>query len=78
MIIVKCHYLVLSYEVRMIFVNKTNETNRKLKTLCKSKGMIFINNNNIDSTFLNRSKLHLNKSVTSLLIKNISKVVHSV
>ena len=55
-----------------------NETNRKLENLCKGKGMIFINNSNIDSTCLNRSKLHLNKSGTSLLIKNFSKAVNSV
>ena len=59
------------------FEDKINETNRSLENLCKGKGMIFINNSNIDSTFLNRSKLHLNKSGTSLLIKNFSKVVNS-
>ena len=60
------------------FEDKINETNRKLENLCKGKGMIFINNSNIDSTCLNRSKLHLNKSGTSLLIKNFSKAVNSV
>ena len=40
--------------------------------------MIFINNSNIESTCLNRVKLHLNKSGTSLLIKNFSKAVNSV
>ena len=59
------------------FEGKINETNRKLENLCKGKGMIFINNSNIDSTCLNRSKLHLNKSGTSLLIKNFSKAVNS-
>ena len=59
------------------FEDKINETNRKLENLCKGKGMIFINNSNIDSTCLNRSKLHLNKSGTSLLIKNFSKAVNS-
>ena len=59
------------------FEDKINETNRKLGNLCKGKGMIFINNSNIDSTCLNRSKLHLNKSGTSLLIKNFSKAVNS-
>ena len=59
------------------FEDKINETNRKLGNLCKGKGMIFINNSNIDSTCLNRSKLHLNKSGTSLLIKNFSKAVSS-
>ena len=45
--------------------------------MCKCKGKIFINNSNIGSTCLNRSKLHLNKSGTSLLIKNFSKTVNS-
>ena len=40
--------------------------------------MGFINNNNIDSTCLNSSKLHLNKSITSLMVKNFSKAVNSV
>ena len=57
--------------------DKINETIRKLENLCKDKGMIFINNRNIDSTCLNRSKLLLNKSGTSLLIKNFSKAVNS-
>ena len=51
------------------FEDKINETSRKLENLCRDKGMIFINNSNIDSTCLNRSKLLLNKSGTSLLIK---------
>ena len=41
------------------FEDKINETNRKLENLCKGKDMIFINNSNIDSNCLNRSKLHL-------------------
>ena len=60
------------------FEDKIKETIRKLENLCKGKSMSFINNSNIDSTCLNRNKLHLNKSGTSLLIKNFSKVVNSV
>ena len=60
------------------FEDKINETNRKLETLGKGMGMVFINNSNIDITCLNRSKLHLNKGGTSLLIKNFSKAVNSV
>ena len=60
------------------FEDKINETNRKLENLFKGKSMIFINNSNIDSTCLNRSKLHLNKSGTSLLIENFSKTGNSV
>ena len=56
------------------FEDKTNETNRNLENLCKGKGMIFINNSDIDSTCHNRSKLHLNKSGTSPLIKAVDSV----
>ena len=60
------------------FEDKINETNRNLENLCKGKGMIFINNSNFHRTCLSRSKLNLNKSGTSLLIKNVSKAVNSV
>ena len=53
------------------FEDKINETNRKLENLCKGKGMIFINNSNIDSTCLN-------KSGTFSLMKTFSKAVNSV
>ena len=59
------------------FEDKINETNRKLDNLCKGKGMSFINNSSIDNTCFNRSKLHLNKCGTSLLIRNFSKAVKS-
>ena len=57
------------------FEDKIYETNKKLENLSKGESMIFINKKNIDNTCLNRSKLHWNKSGTSLLIK---KVVNSV
>ena len=52
------------------FEEETKEINRKLENLCKGKGIKFINNNNnIDGSCFNRSKLHLNKSGTALLVK---------
>ena len=58
------------------FEEETKEINRKLENLCKGKGIKFINNNNnIDGSCLNRSKLYLNKSETALLVKNISQVL---
>ena len=51
---------------------------RKLENLCKGKVMNFINFNNIDKFYLNRSKLHLNKSGACLLIKTVSKGLNSV
>ena len=74
---IKIACLVLFIEMTMISRIKLMR-HRKLETLCKGKGMSFINVSNIDSTCLNRSKLHLNKSGTSLLIKNFSKEVNSV
>ena len=55
--------------------NEINKLNEKLETLCK--GMRFIDNSNIKSSSLNRSKLHLNKSGTALLTKHFAKIVNS-
>ena len=56
------------------FEEDIKEINRKLENLCKGKGIKFINNTNIDCSCLNRSKLHLNKSGTALLVKLFSQV----
>ena len=58
------------------FEEEIKEINRKLENLCKGKGIKFINNNNnnnVDGSYLIRSKLHLNKSGTSLLVKTFSQ-----
>ena len=57
--------------------DEINKLNKKLENLCKGKGMRFIDNSNIKSSSLNRSKLHLNKSETALLTKIIAKIVNS-
>ena len=54
------------------FEEEIKETNRNLENLCKGKGIKFINNNNIDGSCLNRSKLYLNKSETALLVCNFN------
>ena len=51
------------------------EINRKFENFCMSKGIKFINNNNIDGSCLNRSKLHLNKSGTAPLVKKFSQAL---
>ena len=56
--------------------DKINELNKKLENLCKGKGIRFIDNSNIKSSSLDRSKVHLNKSGTALLIKNFAEIVH--
>ena len=50
--------------------DEINELNKKLENLCKGKGMCFIDNSNIKSSSLNRSKLHLNKSGAAPLTKH--------
>ena len=52
------------------FEEEIKGINRKLENLCKGKEIKFINNTNIDGSCLNRSKLHLNKSGTALLVRN--------
>ena len=47
------------------FEDKINETCREEENLRKCKGKTFTNNYNIDSTWHNKIKLHLNKSGTS-------------
>ena len=56
-------------------MEEIKEINRKLENLCKGKGIKFINNSNIDGSCLNRSKLHLNKSGTALLVKKFSQAL---
>ena len=57
------------------FEEEIKEINRKLENLCKGKEIRFINNRNIDVSFLNRSKLHFNKSGTAQLVKNVSQAL---
>ena len=57
--------------------DEINKLNKKLENLCKGEDMRFIDNINIKSSSLNRSKLHVNKSGTVLLTKNFAKIVNS-
>ena len=45
--------------------------NTRLKSYCLGKGLIFVDNSNIDESCLNNSKLHLSKKGTQLLSQNI-------
>ena len=48
-----------------------------LKNYCNSAGMDFINNSDIDGSYLNRAKLHLNRKGTATLEKNLCRFVRS-
>ena len=56
------------------YEEKIKETKRKLKNLRKVKGIMLININNIDGSYLNINKLDLNKSGTVKLVKKISLI----
>ena len=53
------------------FSNEIKETNIKLKNYCLGKGFIFVDNDNINVSCLNNSKLHRNKKWTQRLAKDI-------
>ena len=53
--------------------NKRNEVNVKLKKYCEGKGFVFIENDDINKSSLNNSKLHLNKKGTNILTQNIKR-----
>ena len=53
-----------------VFSNEIRETNIKLNNYCLGKGFIFVDNDNINESCLNNSKLILNKE-TQRLAKNI-------
>ena len=53
------------------FINEIKETNVKLKNYCLGNGFIFVDNDNMNESCLNNSKLHLNKKGTQGLAKNI-------
>ena len=57
------------------FCGPIEEVNGKLKRYCESKGYRFVENSNIDGSFLNCSKLHLNKKGTASLSRNIVNIL---
>ena len=54
------------------FSKEISELNVKMKKYCLGRGFIYIDNDNINESCLNNSKLHLNKKGTSLFSKKIS------
>ena len=53
------------------FSKEISELNVKMKKYCLGRGFIYINNDHVNESFLNNSKLHLNKRATNLFSKNI-------
>ena len=55
--------------------DERNEVNMKLKTYCEGKGFVFTENDNVNESALNNSKLQLNKKGTNFLTQKIKKVI---
>ena len=53
------------------YSKEIKDINTRLKSYCLGKGLIFVDNSNIDESCLNNSKLHLSKKGTQLLSQNI-------
>ena len=56
--------------------DKTDEivtVNDRLLKYCLSKGLLFVDNSNIDASCLNRGKLHQNRQGTSILADSFRK-----
>ena len=58
-------------------IDDIERINEKFKRWCISKGFTFIDNNNINESCLNRSKLHLNRRGSSCLANSSKKFVES-
>ena len=56
---------------------KVRETNNILKSKCTSKNWLFLDNRNIDRSFLNYRGLHLNHNGSKLLQENIANILTS-
>ena len=56
---------------------ETQSINDKLQQFCTSKGLSFIENNNIDKSCLNKGKFHLNRRGSSFLANNFKKFVNA-
>ena len=53
------------------YSKEIKDINMRLKSSCSGKGLISVDNSNIDESSLNNSKLHLSKKGTQLLLQNI-------
>ena len=59
------------------YIDKISEINTKMASYREGQGRIFINNNNIDGTCLNRGRLHLNKKGYSKFSLNLIQSMKS-
>ena len=53
-------------------------TNNRLEEYCKGNWFFFINNNNIDQSCSNKSKLHLNRKGTYYIASNFGKHIFNI
>ena len=68
--------LVFSWIICRKDADKTDEiiaANDRLQKYCLSKGLLFVDNSNIDASYLNRGKLRLNRQGESILADSFRK-----
>ena len=53
-------------------------TNNRLEKYCKGNEFFFVDNNNIDTSCLSKTKLHLNRKGTSDLANNFRKHIFNI
>lgn len=58
-------------------MSKVNQANRLIKALCIENNWAFLDHESFNSTCLNSRGLHLNRKGTSILARNISKLVYT-
>ena len=57
------------------YSKEIKDVSTRLKSYCLGKGLIFVDNSNIDESYLNNSKLHLSIKGTQLFSQNILRSV---
>ena len=60
------------------FGQEIRDLNLKLKRCCEGNNFLFIDNVNIEESYLNISKLHLNHKGTNILCQITSKILYSI
>ena len=63
--------IMIRKDKKDITENSIKEVNSHLKNFCRENELGYINNDNIDASWLGKGKLHMKDKGTSLLAKNI-------
>ena len=73
---IKIGFSSVIYRTDKNLEQERKKINTKLKKYCEGKGFIFVENNNINESGLNSSKLHLDKKGKMIFSQNIKRPLH--